>query len=144
MQMDASRGRSRRAIVRGIVVALVAVMALGALQMPASAGPAFHKDLQVAPRSYKGLSYRLDAHFTASYRNKGWIQTYGVVKVTNKSKRTIDVMCDITLKTGGVAVGFGSVDLRVAKNRSLIVPFGIEAGDESGVVTGGYVCTTSA
>lgn len=139
--MDASTGRKRRAVRRVVVVAVVAMIGLGAMQIPASASGEFHKDLRVLPRSYKSaVVYKLDGRFTEMYRSKGWIQTYGTVKVTNKSKRTIAVTCGITLKTGGVAVGVGAVALKVAKYRTVTAPFGIEAGDERGIVTGDYLC----
>ena len=129
------RGRAK---VRGVVLTLAAFAIVGTLQMPAFAGAAFSKPLEA--HGTQGVSYSLDAHFTESYRNKGWVQSYGVVKVRNRGRHKLHITCDITVKTGGVPVAFDSVDLVVPGLRSRSVDWGAEGGDESGKVTGAFRC----
>ena len=135
-----ARGTGRKQVqARGVLLAVIALIVIGALQAPAFAGVA-QRPLHPTRHSSGGGQFRLDAHFTESYRHKGWIQSYGVMKVRNNSRRKLDITCDIFVSTGGVVIGFDSVDVFVPGRRTRAAYWGVEGGDESGIVTGTYHC----
>jgi hypothetical protein len=141
--MEARGTRRGRGKLRGVVLVLATLLIVGTMQAPAFAGKAFHKQLHPVVRSMGGTQYSLDAHFTATYRNRGWLQSYGVVKVRNGSRQKLHVTCDIRVKTGRVVIGSDHVDLVVPGFRSRTTSWGVEGGDESGKVTGIYRCSAS-
>ena len=98
--------------IRSTLLVLVTIFTLAALQAPEFATGTIHKQLTPAPKM-DGLKFSLDAHFTETYRSKGWVQSYGVVKVHNDSRRKLMITCTVVLKTGGIAIGVDKVDLLV-------------------------------
>lgn len=134
---------------RGLAVALGALVILAILQVPASAGADFHKDLRPAVRGPEvrgggggSFGYRLEGRFTETYRNRGWVQAYGFVKVKNYGRQRLNITCTILVKTGSVVIGYDKVYLTVPGWRTKTAWWGVEGGDESGKVTGLYRCRT--
>lgn len=127
----------RRVIVSSIVIAL----AIGLFPAFAGASTIGRQNLQQAP-GQQGSSIRADAYFTETYRNKGWVQSYGRVKVRNLSRHRLHVSCTIYVKTGNVLIGSDVVDLVVPRGKARGGYWGVEGGDEGGPVTGHFRCRT--
>jgi len=128
---------NRRAIVFSIVIAL----AISLVPAFAGADTIGRQSLQQAP-SQQGSSIKAGAYFTETYRSKGWVQSYGKVKVRNLTKHRLHVSCTIYVKTGSVVIGSDVVDLVVPRGRARGGFWGVEGGDEGGPVTGSYRCRT--
>ena len=137
--MDAlGRRRGRPAV--ALLLLLIALVIVGTLPTSAFAGAASSRPLDPVARWSGGSQFHMDARFTATYRHRGWLQSYGIVKVTNTSRRQLHVTCTIFVRTGLTIVADTNVDLSIPGRRTRTAEWGAEGGDERGKVSGIFKC----